>query len=91
MTPAAHRGRPSRHAGVIATIADSYGPRLIGLELIGERLDEAAIREGSRPILQRVAPSLEQGTIAPATAEFSATLDRIAKVGVDIPDAEAQD
>lgn len=62
------------------------GPTGVGKSFLASALAQAAIRQGSRALFVRVPRLLEQLAIARASAAYSATLERIAKIDVLILD-----
>jgi DNA replication protein DnaC len=62
------------------------GPTGIGKSFLASALAQAAIRQGFRALFVRVPRLLEQLAIARASADYSATLERIAKIDVLILD-----
>ena len=62
------------------------GPTGVGKSFLANALAQAAIRQGFRALFVRVPRLLEQLAIARASAEYSATLERIAKIDVLILD-----
>lgn len=62
------------------------GPTGVGKSFLANALAQSAIRQGFRALFMRVPRLLEQLAIARASAEYSATLDRIAKIDVLILD-----
>lgn len=62
------------------------GPTGVGKSFLANALAQAAIRQGFRALFVRVPRLLEQLAIARASADYSATLERIAKIDVLILD-----
>ncbi len=62
------------------------GPTGVGKSFLANALAQAGIRQGFRALFMRVPRLLEQLAIARASAEYSATPDRIAKIDVLILD-----
>jgi len=62
------------------------GPTGVGKSFLASALAQAAIRQGFRALFVRVPRLLEQLAIARASADYSATLERIAKIDVLILD-----
>jgi DNA replication protein DnaC len=62
------------------------GPTGVGKSFVASALAQAAIRQGFRALFMRVPRLLEQLSIARASADYSATLARIAKIDVLILD-----
>jgi DNA replication protein DnaC len=62
------------------------GPTGVGKSFLANALAQAAIRQGFRALFVRVPRLLEQLAIARASAEYSATLERFARIDVLILD-----
>jgi DNA replication protein DnaC len=62
------------------------GPTGVGKSFLANALAQGAIRQGFRALFVRVSRLLEQLAIARASAEYSATLERIARIDVLVLD-----